>query len=121
MTPLTVRADGTTAPTVGLNGARASNTGSVPQSVDADAMGHLFSDDDRDKDVYTSEGTHVGTIHEVKDDRATVDRSRGTELTEKVKEMLGWGDDGQEAEGRSELHGDHVASVDDDSVRLRQH
>lgn len=83
-------------------------------------MGHLFSDDDRDKDVYTSEGTHVGTIHEVKDDHAVVDRSHGTELTQKIKEMLGWGDD-EEDEHSDRLHGDHVETVDDDTVRLRRY
>ncbi|WP_380678305.1 hypothetical protein [Salinigranum sp. GCM10025319] len=84
------------------------------------AMGYIFTDDDREKDVLTSEGTHVGTIHEVKEDHATVDRDRGTELTEKVLDMLGWEDDEDDESGSHRLRGDHVARSDGDAVRLRR-
>ncbi|WP_372911363.1 hypothetical protein [Salinigranum sp.] len=84
-------------------------------------MGYLFSDDDRNKDVVTSDGTHVGTIHEVRDDQAVVDRDDGSDLTEKVKNMLGWGDDDNEGERPNRIRSDHVDTVDDNTVRLRQH
>jgi sporulation protein YlmC with PRC-barrel domain len=84
-------------------------------------MGYLFSDDDRNKDVVTSDGTHVGTVHEVRDDQAVVDRDDGSDLTEKVKNMLGWDDDDNEGERPNRIRGDHVDTVDDNTVRLRQH
>lgn len=78
-------------------------------------MARNFTDDDRDKHVVTSEGTRIGKIRDVNDDRATVDRSDDDEgLTDKIKDMLGWGDDDS-----NEIRNEHVDSVNDDEVRLR--
>jgi hypothetical protein len=35
--------------------------------------------------------------------------------------MLGWGDDDNEGERPNRIRGDHVDTVDDNTVRLRQH
>ncbi|WP_435344316.1 hypothetical protein [Haloarchaeobius sp. HRN-SO-5] len=78
-------------------------------------MARNFTDEDRDKNVVTSEGHHVGTIDSVHDDRATVDRDDDEGLTDKVKDMLGWGDDDS-----NQIRNDHVDTIDDDEVRLRR-
>lgn len=77
-------------------------------------MARNFTDDDRNKPVVTSEGDRIGTISDVNDDRATVERDRDKDLTDKVKDMLGWGDDDS-----NELRSEHVDSYDGDQVRLR--
>ena len=79
-------------------------------------MADRFTDDDRGKDVVTSEGTSIGTVNEINDDRATVKRREDQDLTDKVKDMLGWGDDDS-----NELRSEHVESRDDDKIRLREH
>ena len=78
-----------------------------------------FRDDDRDKDVVTPDGTRVGSIHRVEDEkRARVRRHEDDEsLTDKVKEMLGWDDNHDE----HELSDEHVDRRDDDRVYLRQY
>jgi hypothetical protein len=76
-----------------------------------------FTDDDRGRDVVTSDGTRVGTIDRVDDDRATVDRDDDESLTDKVKDMLGWGDD----DDSNEIRDEHVDRREDDQVYLRQH
>lgn len=79
-------------------------------------MARNFTDDDRDKDVYTSDGTRVGRVRDVNEDRATIERGDDDEgLTDKVKDMLGWDDDDDSHELRTE----HVDSYDDDRIRLR--
>lgn len=79
-------------------------------------MARDFTDDDRDKDVYSPEGNRIGRIRDVNKDRATVERGEDDEdLTDKVKEMLGWGDD----DDKHEIHRDHVDTNDDKGVRLR--
>lgn len=75
-----------------------------------------FTDDDRGRDVVTSDGTRVGTINQVDDDRATVDRNEGESLTDKIKDMLGWDDD-----DANEIRDEHVDRREDDRVYLRQH
>lgn len=75
-----------------------------------------FTDDDRGRDVVTSDGTRVGTINQVNDDRATVDRNEGESLTDKIKGMLGWDDD-----DANEIRDEHVDRREDDRVYLRQH
>jgi hypothetical protein len=83
-------------------------------------MARKFTSDDRNKEVVTAEGNRVGTIRDVDDDRATVDRSDDdSSLTDKVKDMLGWGDDDDEHEIRSEHVDDDYE--DDDQIRLRRH
>ncbi|QLG26409.1 hypothetical protein HUG10_02130 [Halorarum halophilum] len=77
-------------------------------------MARNFTDDDRDKNVVTSEGNRIGTIDDVNDDRATVKRDRDKSLTDKVKDMLGWDDDDS-----NEIRNEHVDTVNDDEVRLR--
>ncbi|MDS0298183.1 hypothetical protein NDI76_05470 [Halogeometricum sp. S1BR25-6] len=75
-----------------------------------------FTDDDRNKDVVTADGTRVGTVHDVNDGRATVDRDNDSDgLTDKLKDMLGWDDDDS-----NELRDEHVDSYDDDRIRLRR-
>lgn len=77
-------------------------------------MARDFTDDDRDKNVVTSDGTRIGTIRDVNEGRATVERDSGQDLTDKVKDLLGWGDDES-----NELRSEHVDSHRDDEVRLR--
>lgn len=78
-------------------------------------MARNFTDDDRNKDVVTPDGDRIGTIGDVNDDRATVERDNDADLTDKIKDMLGWGDDNS-----NELRSEHVDSYDDDQVRLRR-
>ena len=79
-------------------------------------MARNFTDDDRGKYVTTADGTRVGTINEVHDDRATVDRDTDNDsLTDKIKDMLGW-----DNEDSNELRSDDVDRYDDDEVRLRR-
>ncbi|MFC4356475.1 hypothetical protein ACFO0N_00765 [Halobium salinum] len=80
-------------------------------------MAREFTDDDRNKRVTTADGTEIGTIGDVNGDRATVDRNHDDDqdLTDKVKDMLGWDDDDS-----NEISNDHVDSYDDDTVRLRR-
>lgn len=84
-------------------------------------MGYQFTDDDRGKDVVTHDGTRVGTVDNVNNDRATVNRSDNDNddggLTDSIKDMLGWNDDDQNQEIRDE----HVDSSDDDRIHLRQY
>lgn len=90
-------------------------------------MGHLFTGDDEGKDIVTSEGTRIGTVHDVDEDRARVDRARGEGdgegLGEKLKRMLGWDDESGDRgdDERREIRGEHVDRVDDDRVHLRDH
>lgn len=77
-------------------------------------MARDFTDDDRDKSVVTREGDRIGTVRDVNEGRATVERDDDQDLTDKVKDMLGWGDDES-----NELRSDHVESYDDDEIRLR--
>ncbi|MFC4988862.1 MULTISPECIES: hypothetical protein [Saliphagus] len=79
-------------------------------------MARDFTDDDRNKDVVTAEGDRIGTVSDVNDGRATVDRDQDADLTDKIKDLVGWGDD----DDSNELHGDHVDSYEDDRVRLRR-
>lgn len=66
-------------------------------------MARQFSEEDREKSVVTSEGRTVGTVRDVEPDRATVDRTDDDEsLTEEIKDMLGWNDDDETHELRSE-------------------
>lgn len=75
-----------------------------------------FTDDDRNKDVVTADGVRIGTIHDVNDGRATVDRDNDSEgLTDKIKDMLGWGDDDS-----NELRDEHVDSYENDRIRLQR-
>ena len=80
-------------------------------------MGHQFTDDDRGKDVVTSEGDRIGTINDIDENRATVDRHDDSEgLTDKVKDMLGWDDDDS-----NEIRDEHVDQAHDDRIQLRRH
>lgn len=78
-------------------------------------MDREFTNDDREREVLTAEGHRVGTVRDVDGDRATVDRDEDDGgLTEKVKEMLGWDD-----ENSNELHREHVGTVEDERILLR--
>lgn len=74
-----------------------------------------FTDDDRNKEVVTAEGDRIGTVRDVNEGRATVDRDQDQSLTDKVKDLLGWDDDES-----NELQSNHVDTYDDDQVRLRR-
>lgn len=78
-------------------------------------MARDFTDDDRDKHVVTAEGSRIGTVRDVNEGRATVDRDTDQGLTEKIKDWLSWDDDES-----NELRSDHVDSYSDDEVRLRR-
>ena len=80
-------------------------------------MARDFTDDDRDKPVFTSQGDRIGTVSGVNDGNARVrhDENDDDSLTDKVKDMLGWDDDSDEHDLRS----DDVDRYDDDGVYLR--
>jgi hypothetical protein len=76
-----------------------------------------FEDDDRGRDVVTSEGNRIGTIDRVEGGRARVDRDDdGEGLTDKIKDMLGWDD-----EDSNEISDEHVDRREDDRIYLRQY
>lgn len=78
-------------------------------------MARNFSDDDRNKPVYTVDGTRVGTINEVEEDRARVHRDEDDEsLTEEIADLLGWNDDDES----HELRHDQVDRYEEDGVYL---
>ena len=77
-------------------------------------MARQFSDDDRDKEVVTSDGDRVGRIRDVDGDSATVDEDES--LSEKITSMLGWNDD----EAPREIRSEQVDSNTMDYVRLKQ-
>ncbi len=80
-------------------------------------MDRPFRDDDRQRRVVTNEGHNVGTVREVDEDRATVDRTDDHDsLTDEIKEMLGWDDDDESHELRRE----HVDRHEDDELYLQQ-
>jgi hypothetical protein len=79
-------------------------------------MPRAFTEEDREKPVYTSEGRQVGTVRDVEDERATVDRSDDDEgLTEEIKDMLGWNDE----DDSHELRREHVDRYEDNRLYLR--
>ena len=80
-------------------------------------MARDLTDDDRNKDVITSDGTRIGTVSDVRDGQASVtpDTDSGG-LTDTIKSMLGWDDSDED----QTLRNDDVDSVNDDEVRLRR-
>ena len=80
-------------------------------------MARDLTDDDRNKDVVTSNGTRIGTISNIREGQARVtpDTDSGG-LTDKIKSMLGWDDSDED----QTLRNDDVDSVNDDEVRLRR-
>ena len=78
-------------------------------------MNREFTDEDRDKPVYTHEGARVGTVRDVNDGRAFVKRDPDRTLTEKVRDLLGW-----DSVEENELRSEQVDSWDDDEIRLRE-
>jgi hypothetical protein len=78
-------------------------------------MARNFTDDDRGKRVTTADGTWIGTVDEVNDDRATVDRNDDADLTDRVKDMLGWEDDEDD-----QIRSGDIDAYDDDEIRMRQ-
>lgn len=82
-----------------------------------------FKRADRDKSVHTAQGARVGTISDVDGDTATVERDVPDEnadgdddggLTEELASMLGWSDDDETHDLRSE----HVERHEEDAVYL---
>lgn len=82
-------------------------------------MSAKFTDDDRDKPVYTSSGDRIGTVNDVNDDTARVRRDEDSDegMFDKVKDALGWDDDSDEHDLRS----DDVDRREDDGIYLRDH
>lgn len=81
-------------------------------------MARQFTDDDRQKPVYSPEGNQIGTISDVHDEnsaRVRHDDDDSDGLTDKVKDMLGWDDD----EDEHDLRSDDVDRHEDDGVYLR--
>lgn len=79
-------------------------------------MERPFQDDDRDKRVVTADGHNIGRVGEVHEDRATIERREDDdELTDEVKEMLGWNDDDE----THELRRDQVDQDDDEQIYLQ--
>ena len=80
-------------------------------------MARDLTDDDRNKDVVTSDGTRIGTVSDVRDGQARVTPNNDSGgLTDKIKSMLGWDDSDED----QTLRNDDVDSVNDDEVRLRR-
>lgn len=78
-------------------------------------MARDFTDDDRNKNVVTAEGDRIGTVRDVNGGRATVERDQDKDLTDKIKDLLGWDDDES-----NELRNEHVDSYGDDEIQLRR-
>ncbi|MFC4356946.1 hypothetical protein ACFO0N_03170 [Halobium salinum] len=72
-----------------------------------------FTGEDRDKTVEDASGNEVGTVDLIDEGRAQM--SASSDMTSAIKEFLGW--DAEDDEG--ELKREHVAGVDDETVRLR--
>lgn len=73
-----------------------------------------FTDDDREKDVVTSDGDRVGRIRDVDGDSATVEADE--DLSEKILDLLGWSDDDEP----DAIRGEQVEHTTTDYVRLKQ-
>jgi hypothetical protein len=80
-------------------------------------MRYRFTQDDIGKDVVTSEDDRIGTIDGVDEDRATVDREEDVDPTEKVRDLLGWGD-GDETHV---IYDEHVERSLNGEIHLRRH
>lgn len=74
--------------------------------------GHDFSEDDEGKSVVTTEGRQIGTIESVMDGDPKF--RHGPEMPGPLKESLGVSDG-----PTSTLQHEHISSVTDDEVRLR--
>ena len=79
-------------------------------------MAEPFAQDDAGKEVVTAEGDRVGTVEDVEEGRATVVSSEDDRenLTDHVREILGWGDSG----GDQELEAADVDRNDNDEIVL---
>ena len=80
-----------------------------------------FREDDADKLVVAPEGSILGSVKAIDQNRgrATVERAEEhDDLTDEIKEMLGWGDDEDERE--REIRHDHVEEYKDDAIHLRK-
>jgi hypothetical protein len=77
-------------------------------------MAEPFTRYDTGKEVITAEGDRVGTVENVEDGRAAVDSSEDDQenLTDSVREMLGWGD----SESDQELEAADADRDDDETV-----
>jgi len=80
-------------------------------------MGYRFTDDDDGKRLVSPAGAHLGTVNYVdEEERATVDRDHDADLTETMREILGWEDD-----DANEIRGEHVDRAEEDRLLLREH
>ncbi|MWG36922.1 hypothetical protein [Halomarina oriensis] len=82
-------------------------------------MKRAFDENDVGKPVFSAENDRIGTVSSIHGDdehRANVRRDDDSDgLTDKIKDMLGWDDDDDEHELRS----DDVDRQEDDGVYLR--
>lgn len=82
-------------------------------------MSRNFEENDVGKPVFSAQNDRIGTVSSIDGDdeqRAHVRRDDDSDgLTDKIKDMLGWDDDNDEHELRS----DDVERHDDDGVHLR--
>lgn len=80
-------------------------------------MERPFSDVHRGKPIVTYEGHTIGTVREVQEDRATVERTDDHDsLTDEVKDLLGWDDEDE----THELPREHVDRYEDDKLHVRR-
>lgn len=82
-------------------------------------MSAKFTQEDRDKPVYTASGDRIGTVSGVdEEETARVRRREDADegLMSKVKDMLGWDDDSDEHQLRS----DDVDRRDEEGIYLRE-
>ena len=79
-------------------------------------MAEPFTDEDTGKDIVTADGDRIGTISTVDEGRATVSSDDEDEknLTDHVREMLGWDESGDP----QELEGAQIDRNDEDEVVL---
>lgn len=75
----------------------------------------IITADDEGKRVVNATGDEIGMITEVDGDIASVDPDPG--LAETISSKLGWSDADDED---FELHSDHVRTVTDKEVRLKE-
>lgn len=79
-------------------------------------MAEPFTHEDTGKDVVTADGNRIGTISEVNEGRATVTADEDDEknLTDHVRDMLGWDESGDP----QELEGAQIDRNDEEEVVL---
>ncbi|EMA46715.1 hypothetical protein [Halococcus saccharolyticus] len=78
-------------------------------------MARDLTDDDRGKSVVDHEGNRIGSVTDTENGKGIIETNDDSSLTDKLKSALSWDD----SDDSHELQNDHVDSVNDDEVRLR--